>query len=120
MIRHKIRTGRDVDNNLYMQMGDEPRGGPNGDAVIGHICHGATARDLVKIVNRAVERRAAEPAFPGQTGADLREFADELQRASGWSTEQADPAPDWDGLLARAADVVRKLSWAVGSDGRIR
>lgn len=113
-IRHKIRTGRDVDNNLYMQLGSEAKGGPSGDRVIGHICHGPTARDLVEIVNRAIDRRVAEPAFPGQTGADLRTEAEEMKQAA----ENVDAYVY--GLLVRAAEIIEKLSWVVGADGRIQ
>ncbi len=118
-IRHPVRTGRDVANNLYMQRGTEPQGGPHGDPVIGHICNGDVARDAVEIINREVERRTADPLFPGQTGADLRSFAERCRKASIWSDAQDMPAPDWDGLLAQAADVIEKLSWSVGPDGRV-
>lgn len=115
-IRHKIRTGRDVDQNIYMQAGEQPA---KGDPVIGHICHADTARDVVADVNAMVARRAAEPLFPGQNGPSLREFADELERASKWSDEQADPAPDWDGLLGRAAELIEKMSWRIDNEGRV-
>jgi hypothetical protein len=115
-IRHKIRTGRDVDQNIYMQAGDEPR---KGDLVIGHICHAETAHDVVNDVNAMVERRKEDPLFPKQGGVELREFASKLLRAAHWSTEQSDPAPDWDGLLREASTVIELFSWHVDNEGRV-
>lgn len=116
MIRHKIRTGRDVDNNLYMQAGDEPR---KGDPVIGHICHADTARDVVADVNAMVARREAERLFPETGGVELREFASKLLRAAHWVDEQNEPAPDWDDLLTEAATIIELFSWHIDAQGRV-
>lgn len=115
-IRHKIRTGRDVDQNIYMQAGDEPR---KGDPVIGHICHADTARDIVADVNTMVARRDAEPLFKDMGGPELREFASRLLRASHWVDDQSDPAPDWDGLLKEASTLIELFSWHVDAEGRV-
>lgn len=115
-IRHKIRTGRDVDQNIYMQAGDQPA---KGDPIIGHICHADTARDVVADVNTMVERRTAKPVFQGKSGSDLREFANKLEHASHWSDEQSDPAPDWDGLLHDAGRLIEQFSWHIDNEGRV-
>lgn len=112
MLRHKIRTGRDVDQNIYMQEGDEPA---KGDPVIGHICHDETAREIVAAVNRDTARRTAEPVIEGKNGADLRGLVIELR-------EEAENTPEeyrTHSLLTRVADVLEKLSWHIDSDGRV-
>jgi hypothetical protein len=115
MLRYMIRNGRDIDQNIYMQKGDEPKGGPGGDLVIGHICHDETARDIVAAVNRDTARRTADPVIEGKNGADLRGMVIELR-------EEAENTPEeyrTHSLLTRVADALEKLSWHIDADGRV-
>lgn len=73
---------------------------------MGGKCHVCLAGAVMARSLRADDPPA--PAMPGCGGDAMSDIVERLRAASTWSKRQDSPAPDWDALLAEAADRIER------------